>query len=100
MERGGRALFLRIRSIAAPSKTNNNNGLYFSATMAAPAIFSTFFSLLRAFYAATLHHTAKRRLDHIQQPTGWHRQALHHVPRPMDAVAWLELRQVHLDKAR
>ena len=33
---------------------------------------SAFFGLLRAFHAATLHHTAKRRLDHIQQPTGWH----------------------------
>ena len=32
---------------------------------------SAFFGLLRAFHAATLHHTAKRRLDHIQQPTGW-----------------------------
>ena len=31
-----------------------------------------FFGLLRAFHAAALHHTAKRRLDHIQQPTGWH----------------------------
>ena len=30
---------------------------------------SAFFGLLRAFHAATLHHTAKRRLDHIQQPT-------------------------------
>ena len=38
MERGGRALFFRILSIAA-SKTNNNNGLYFSATMATSAIF-------------------------------------------------------------
>ena len=33
---------------------------------------SAFFGLLRAFHAATLHHTAKRRLDHIQQPAGWH----------------------------
>ena len=30
---------------------------------------SAFFDLLRAFHSATLHHTAKRRLDHIQQPT-------------------------------
>jgi len=30
---------------------------------------SAFFGLLRAFHSATLHHTAKRRLDHIQQPT-------------------------------
>ena len=34
-----------------------------------PHSISTFFGLLRAFHAATLHHTAKRRLDHIQQPT-------------------------------
>jgi hypothetical protein len=27
------------------------------------------FGLLRAIHAATLHHTAKRRLDHTQQPT-------------------------------
>ena len=38
-------------------------------TMATTAISSAFFGLLRAFHAATLHHTAKRRLDHIQQPT-------------------------------
>jgi hypothetical protein len=34
-----------------------------------PHSISTFFGLLRAIHAATLHHTAKRRLDHIQQPT-------------------------------
>ena len=34
-----------------------------------PHSISTFFGLLRAFHAATLHHTAKRRLGHIQQPT-------------------------------
>ena len=33
-----------------------------------------FFGLLRAFHAAALHHTAKRRLDHMQQPADWHRR--------------------------
>jgi len=30
---------------------------------------SAFLGLLRAIHAATLHDTAKRRLDHTQQPT-------------------------------
>jgi uncharacterized membrane protein YgdD (TMEM256/DUF423 family) len=37
--------------------------------MATTAIFAAVFGLLGAFHAATLHHTVKRRLDHIQQPT-------------------------------
>ena len=86
----------------ASSKTNNNNGLYFSATMATPQPSSAFFGLLRAFHAATLHHTAKRRLDHIQQPTGWHLLgiAAWAAPNGRDSMAGtngLASRQVHLD---
>ena len=58
--------------------------------MATPQPSSAFFGLLRAFHAATLHHTAKRRLDHIQQPTDW-RHMQHPIDwRPMDAAALLQ----------
>ena len=59
--------------------------------MATSAIFGLLRpSNLRAFHAATLHHTAKRRLDHIQQPTDW-RHMQHPIDwRPMDAAALLQ----------
>ena len=44
---------------------------------------SAFFGLLRAFHAATLHHTAKRRLDHIQQPTDWRYMQHPMAPQPL-----------------
>ena len=51
---------------------------------------SASFGLPRAFHAATLRHAAKRRPDHMQQSTDWHREALQHGPRPMDATGLLQ----------
>ena len=86
--RGAGERFFRIRSIAA-SKTNNNNGLFFPATMAASAIFG----LLRPSTRISRGHAP----PHGQTPSGPHTaahrlappSALQHGPRPMDATAWL-----------
>ena len=59
----------------------------FPRTGFAPSASSAFFGLLRALHATTLHHTAKRRLDHMQQPADWHREALQRGPRPIGAAA-------------
>ena len=58
---------------------------------------TVFFGLLRAIHAATLNHTAKRRPDHIQQPTDWRRQALQHRPRLKQAPAWQDARCLVVD---
>ena len=103
MERGGRALFFRIRSIAA-SKTNNNNGLFFPATNGC-------LSHLRpssAFYAQfTRLHSTKRpnavRITHSSTQTGTGKHCstgLTQTKRQHGLKQYaLSLMQVHLEKA-
>ena len=49
--------------------TNLIHSLHSNTICGYHSIFGLLFGLLRANHTATLHHTAKRRLDHIQQPT-------------------------------
>ena len=97
---GRASAFFRIRLIAA--------FVLLSSLLFLALLDSAFFGLLRllrAFHATTLHQTAKRRPDHMQQPADWHR-ALQSGPRPIDALQQglqalrRSVLEVDLDKAR
>ena len=62
---------------------------------------STFFGLLRLSTRNSRGYTQPNGQTpsgpHIQQLTGWHRQALQHAPRPKEAAVWLQAARLVVD---